>query len=90
MRQIFHTLTEDLRMRIKEEYSLDLKVDRSIVDLALEECDVVYGARPLRRFIEREITTAVARMLMSGLKKYESGIFVVSVVGQQLLITKKV
>lgn len=67
MRLIFNSLTEDIKLRVKEEYKLDLKIDKTIVDLALEECDMVYGARPLRRFIEREVTTVVARMLMGNL-----------------------
>lgn len=41
-------------------------MENSIIDMAVAECDMIYGARPIRRFIEREITTAVAKMILSG------------------------
>lgn len=41
-------------------------MDNSIINMAIEDCDISYGARPMRRFIEREITTSVAMLLMSG------------------------
>lgn len=66
MRQIFDLLMEDLQKRVMDECQLKLKVDKSIVDMAIAECDMIYGARPLRRFIEREITTATAKLILSG------------------------
>ena len=88
MRKIFYTLLKDLENRVFDEARLKLKVDKSVVEMAVQECDMLYGARPLRRFIEREITTAVARMMLSGEKQMQTGTLVVMQVGEDLVIVK--
>lgn len=62
--KIFRNLCGQLEERLQHESGLYLRVDDAVADIALRDSDIVYGARPLRRFIEREITTAVARKLI--------------------------
>ncbi|CAL6047964.1 ClpB_protein [Hexamita inflata] len=76
LRSIFQLLLKDLSNRVLEETQLKLVIDKSIVDIAVQDCDVMYGARPLRRFIERELTTIIARLVLSGEKKIVTDQFV--------------
>jgi ATP-dependent Clp protease ATP-binding subunit ClpB len=44
-----------------------LELDDAAVELVAKEgFDPVFGARPLRRFIQREVETRLARALISG------------------------
>ena len=64
--QIVELLVEDLRHRL-EERKLTLELSDPARELvAREGFDPVYGARPLRRFIQREVETKVARALIAG------------------------
>jgi len=40
--------------------------DAALAQIVEEGFDPVYGARPLKRFIQREIETPVARRLLEG------------------------
>ncbi len=61
----------DLRERLHD-LGLGLEVSEAAVDqIVAGGYDPVYGARPLKRFIQREIETSVARQLMQG--DYTSG-----------------
>jgi ATP-dependent Clp protease ATP-binding subunit ClpB len=57
---------EDLRKRLTEqELKLELK-DSAIEWLAEKGFDPVYGARPVKRAIQRELETPIARKIVSG------------------------
>jgi ATP-dependent Clp protease ATP-binding subunit ClpB len=57
---------EDLRVRLKEqELSLDVD-DDALAWLADKGFDPVYGARPVKRAIQRELETPVARKIIAG------------------------
>lgn len=46
---------------------LELSVDDSVIDYIIEAgTDPIFGARPLKRFIQREIETKIARELIKG------------------------
>lgn len=56
----------ELGQRMKGQ-QLDLAVDDSVIDYIIEAgTDPVFGARPLKRFIQREIETKIARELIKG------------------------
>jgi ATP-dependent Clp protease ATP-binding subunit ClpB len=56
----------DLRTRLAErQLRLELTQDARR-DIAMQGHDPVYGARPLRRFIAREVETRIGRALISG------------------------
>jgi ATP-dependent Clp protease ATP-binding subunit ClpB len=64
--QIVDLLTEDLRGRLRERgVTLELTPEaRTLV--AREGFDPVYGARPLKRFLQRQLESRVGRALISG------------------------
>jgi ATP-dependent Clp protease ATP-binding subunit ClpB len=57
---------EDLRARLAEqELSLDID-EKAIAWLADKGFDPVYGARPVKRALQRELETPVARKIVAG------------------------
>ena len=75
---MFHSLTthhfemiakkyvKQLQNRLLEQ-EVTLKVEENVYNWVVEEgTDAAYGARPLRRFIQRYLETAVAKMLIGG------------------------
>ncbi len=66
IKQIVRQLIGNLRERLEDhKVVLDLS-DEALELVAREGFDPVYGARPLRRFIQREIETRIARALIAG------------------------
>jgi ATP-dependent Clp protease ATP-binding subunit ClpB len=64
--QIVDLQIDDLRGRLAESrITLELTEDARAL-IAREGYDPVYGARPLRRFIQREVETRIARALVAG------------------------
>jgi len=64
--EIVDLMLTELRMRLAER-RIDLEVsEEARAFIAREGYDPVYGARPLRRFISREVETRVARALIAG------------------------
>ncbi|MDX2176086.1 MAG: ATP-dependent chaperone ClpB [Candidatus Sumerlaeia bacterium] len=62
-------MTEDIRRRLAERrIGLELS-PAALAFIAREGYDPVYGARPLRRFLQRELETPIARTLIGGLAK---------------------
>jgi ATP-dependent Clp protease ATP-binding subunit ClpB len=74
---------EDLRSRLKEQ-ELGLEVsEESVAWLADKGYDPVFGARPVKRALQRELETPIARKIVSG--AYAPGATVqVAVAGDQL------
>jgi ATP-dependent Clp protease ATP-binding subunit ClpB len=66
LRQIVSLLVERLRQRL-EERKLELQLSESASDwLANVGYDPVYGARPLKRAIQRELETPIAKAILGG------------------------
>jgi ATP-dependent Clp protease ATP-binding subunit ClpB len=66
LRQIVEIQLTRLRTRL-EERKVDIQLTDAARDYFAEHgYDPVYGARPLRRLIQRELETALARKLLSG------------------------
>ncbi|MGI6495545.1 MAG: ATP-dependent chaperone ClpB [Kiritimatiellia bacterium] len=66
IRRIARLQAEDLRKRLEEQdLRLDL-TDAAVDVLAKAGFDPAYGARPVRRALQREVETPVARALMAG------------------------
>src|SRR5262245_35411094 len=66
IQQIVGLLFQNLRDRLAER-KIALELEPAAVDLiASEGFDPVFGARPLRRFIQREVETRLARALIPG------------------------
>ena len=66
IQRIVDLLVEDLRKRLKDrEIGIELSA-RAREWIAKQGYDPVFGARPLKRFLQRELETRVGRALISG------------------------
>jgi ATP-dependent Clp protease ATP-binding subunit ClpB len=66
LEQVVDLMFTDLRERLAERRTT-LEVDREALEfIAREGFDPVYGARPLRRYIAREVETRIGRALLTG------------------------
>jgi len=59
-------LAEQLKQRLKDQrITLEIS-DKALHFIAQAGYDPVYGARPLKRFLQRELETRVARAIIGG------------------------
>jgi ATP-dependent Clp protease ATP-binding subunit ClpB len=66
IQQIVGLLTEELRKRLADrDIELEL-TDEACAFIAEQGFDPVYGARPLRRFLQHELETRIGRALIAG------------------------
>jgi ATP-dependent Clp protease ATP-binding subunit ClpB len=64
--QVVELMLDDLRARLAErQIGLEIS-EEALRFIASQGFDPVYGARPLRRFIAREVETRIARSLVAG------------------------
>lgn len=75
---MFHSLSTHHFIKITEKYvkqlqnrlheqEIELQVDDSVIQWIVEKgTDAAFGARPLRRYIQRYLETAVAKLLIGG------------------------
>ncbi len=64
--KIADLLAEQLRLRLKEQrITLDISRE-ALAFVATSGYDPVYGARPLKRYLQRELETRVARAIIAG------------------------
>ncbi len=83
LRQIVELQVERLRLRLADR-KIGLELDAASLDwLATAGYDPVYGARPLKRAIQRELETPIAKAILAGTYGEGSGIGV-SVEGERL------
>jgi ATP-dependent Clp protease ATP-binding subunit ClpB len=57
---------EDVRRRLADRHLTLELTDEARAFIAREGYDAVYGARPLKRFIQREVETRIGRALLAG------------------------
>jgi ATP-dependent Clp protease ATP-binding subunit ClpB len=84
--QIVDLLTAELRKRLADR---DIKLELSDAArqfIARKGFDPVYGARPLRRFLQHELETRIGRALLAG-DVYEGSTIQVDVVDGDLAVT---
>lgn len=66
LEQIVNIQLSELRMRMKAQH-LELRLtDSALEKLALQGLDPVYGARPLKRLIQKEVVDRVASLIIEG------------------------
>jgi len=56
----------DVRRRLADRHLTLELTDEARAFIAREGYDAVYGARPLKRFIQREVETRIGRALLAG------------------------
>jgi ATP-dependent Clp protease ATP-binding subunit ClpB len=77
---------EDFRRRLADR-GMTMKLSASAREfIATSGFDPVYGARPLKRYIQREVETPVARMIIAG-KFPEGSAISIDTKGENLVIT---
>jgi ATP-dependent Clp protease ATP-binding subunit ClpB len=64
--RIVELLANDLRVRLAERNVTLEMTPEAVRWIAREAYDPVYGARPLKRFLARELETRLARKILSG------------------------
>ena len=85
LRQIVTLQVERLRRRLAER-KLELSLSDGAADwLANAGYDPVYGARPLKRAVQRELETPIAKLILSG-RLGENSAIAVDVDGEKLSI----
>jgi ATP-dependent Clp protease ATP-binding subunit ClpB len=66
IKKIIELLLEEIRSRLRER-SIDLTLTEAAKEvIAREAYDPVYGARPLKRYLQREIETRLGRQILAG------------------------
>jgi len=66
IKQIVYLLVEDLRKRLQEQ-RLELELTPAAADhIATSGYDPVYGARPLKRYLQHQLETRIGRALIRG------------------------
>ncbi|NMM65045.1 ATP-dependent chaperone ClpB [Clostridium sp. P21] len=82
---IIEIFLEDIRKRLKDK-NISLKITETAKELmAKEGYDPVYGARPLKRYIENTLETAIAKKIISG-DVYEGCTIGVDVKSDEIII----
>jgi ATP-dependent Clp protease ATP-binding subunit ClpB len=66
LRRIVELQVEDLRRRLADRRMGLTLTPQAVESIVARGYDPVYGARPLRRFVQREVETRIARALLSG------------------------
>lgn len=66
LRQIAHKFMHELQVRLQGK-DIELVIDDNVYDKIVEQgADPVYGARPMKRYIQRNIETLLARKMIEG------------------------
>uniref|UniRef100_A0A0D6QTR9 Clp R domain-containing protein n=1 Tax=Araucaria cunninghamii TaxID=56994 RepID=A0A0D6QTR9_ARACU len=85
LRKVARLQMKDVAVRLAER-GIALAVTDAALDLVLEEAyDPVYGARPLRRWLERKVVTHLSQMLISGEIDENCTVFIDAAPGQNVL-----
>lgn len=64
--EIVKKFIDELQERLKSQYITIHLTDEAIYQIAMTGFDPVYGARPLKRYIQRTIETQIAKKIISG------------------------
>ena len=79
-------LAEQLKQRLKDQRITLLISDKALHFIAQAGYDPVYGARPLKRFLQRELETRVARAIIAG-DVAEGGTLKVDLLDEKLVVS---
>jgi ATP-dependent Clp protease ATP-binding subunit ClpB len=84
--RIVELMLDELRARLADRRVKLEVTDQARRFIAQEGYDPVYGARPLRRFISREVETRIGRALLGGDIR-DGAVIQVDVVGGEMVVT---
>ena len=78
MRRIVNLQLQDLRKRMDEGKHLKLEVTTAAKDFIIDSAyDSVYGARPIKRFIQSRVETLIAKAIIQG--SYTEGLSLIHI-----------
>ncbi|NFB57168.1 ATP-dependent chaperone ClpB [Clostridium botulinum] len=87
IKRIIDIFLDDIRKRLKDK-NIQLKITDSAKDImAKEGYDPIYGARPLKRYIEDTIETEIAKQIIAG-NIYEGTTVGVDLKGESIVIER--
>jgi ATP-dependent Clp protease ATP-binding subunit ClpB len=67
LQKIVHIQLADVRKRLKLSKDIDLLVsDEALSHIGSVTYDPAFGARPLRRYLEKHVVTEVSKLIISG------------------------
>jgi ATP-dependent Clp protease ATP-binding subunit ClpB len=67
LQKIAKMMISEVAARLKEQYDVEIQVRDEAVDaILLNSFDPVYGARPVRRYIEKKLVTELSRLVIGG------------------------
>ncbi|MFX0548151.1 ATP-dependent chaperone ClpB [Hathewaya histolytica] len=85
--KIIDIFLEDTKNRLREK-SIELKItEKAKSVIAREAYDPIYGARPLKRYIENNIETVLAREIIKG-EIYEGSTAIIDVKNDEIIVNK--
>lgn len=86
--KIANIMLENINKRLQAK-GLSIDVEDEAVDyIVAKGSNLIYGARPLKRFIEQEIEDRVAEKILLG-ELPDTGTIVVTLSGNELLFTEQ-
>jgi ATP-dependent Clp protease ATP-binding subunit ClpB len=83
--RIVDLLLDDVRSRLADRRIEVVVTEPARETIARDGFDPVYGARPLRRYIQREVETRIGRALLAG-QIHDGATITVDVAGEDLLV----
>ncbi len=86
IKQIVDLLTEDLNRRLKTRRLTLRLTDQARDFIANAGYDPVYGARPLKRFMQREVETRIGRSIIAG-SILDGSTIIIDVKDNELVVT---
>lgn len=87
IKKIIDIFLDDIRKRLKDK-NINLKITDSAKDIMDKEgYDPIYGARPLKRYIEDTIETEIAKQIIAG-NIYEGTTIGVDIKGESIVIER--
>ena len=66
VKNIVNLILEDINERLKEQYIKVEFTDKALDYIVDEAYDPAYGARPLKRFVQKDIETNLSKMILGG------------------------
>ena len=66
MKSIISLILEEINDKLKEQYIKIEFTDKALDYIVNEAYDPAYGARPLKRFVQKDIETNLSKMIFSN------------------------
>jgi ATP-dependent Clp protease ATP-binding subunit ClpB len=88
VKKIVGKLIQDLQKRLQEQHIEIVVSDETKEFISVNGFDPIYGARPLKRFIQRYLETKLAREIIAG-KVHDHSVVEVSIQNGEISITPK-